>query len=33
MLSLFCERYVTKDLNKMFTIDVATIMMAVKFYI
>ena len=29
MLSLFCEHDVTKDLNKMFIIDVATIMMAV----
>ena len=29
MLSLFCERDVTKDLNKMFIIDVVTIMMAV----
>ena len=29
MLSLFCVRDVTKDLNKMFIIDVATIMMAV----
>ena len=29
MSSLFCERDVTKDLNTMFIIDVATIMMAV----
>ena len=29
MSSFFCERDVTKDLNKMFIIDVATIMMAV----
>ena len=29
MSSLFCVRDVTKDLNKMFIIDVATIMMAV----
>ena len=29
MSSLFCERDVTKDLNKMFIIDVATIIMAV----
>ena len=29
MSSLFCERDVTKDLNKLFIKDVATIMMAV----
>ena len=29
MLSLLCVRDVTKDLHKMFIIDVATIMMAV----